>query len=266
MKKIYKNIKYYILLCIILLLIIFILNYFYKNKNYIEFFDEKNIYFLSANETYNVLIKNSDKYYDSFFENDYKARNILNINEYLEKIKKSVNEFDDKQRKKIIKSINLSKEKINKINEIWIDINKFNEIPWIIGCIKGKLYENGLPHTRDNVIIISSENVDKYTIEKLMKTLVHEKIHIYQKMYPKDCEIFLNKLSFKKYKLREKSDNIRANPDLDKWIYKDINGKIYQAKYNDNPKSIEDITYLPFNNQSFEHPYEKMAIHIENQL
>ena len=69
-------------------------------------------------------------------------------------------------------------------------------------------------------------------------------------------EVFLKK--------RNINDNIRANPDLDNWIYKDDNENIYSAIYKDNPSTIEDIEYFPVNNQSYEHPYEKMAIEIEN--
>ena len=78
--------------------------------------------------------------------------------------------------------------------------------------------------------------------------------------------LFLVKNNFTKYKKRTNEDNIRANPDLDNWIYQDLKGDIYEAIYNNNPSSIEDITYKPINNQSYEHPYEKMAIEIEKYV
>ena len=52
--------------------------------------------------------------------------------------------------------------------------------------------------------------------------------------------------------------------DLDNWIYQDSSEKLYKAIYNNNPNSIEDIEYYPVNKQSYEHPFEKMAIYIEN--
>ena len=97
-----------------------------------------------------------------------------------------------------------------------------------------------------------------------MKTLMHEKVHIYQKIYKDHVEKYIKMNNFIKIKERSSSDNIRANPDLDNWIYKDSNNNIYQAIYNNKPSSVEDITYLPFNSQSYEHPFEKMAIFIEN--
>ena len=99
-----------------------------------------------------------------------------------------------------------------------------------------------------------------------MKTLVHEQVHIYQKMYPNELNYYLKKKNFKRLKKKTKYENIRANPDLDNYIYKDANNEIYRASYNENPKSIEDITYYPFNQQFYEHPNERMAIEFEKIL
>ena len=50
----------------------------------------------------------------------------------------------------------------------------------------------------------------------------------------------------------------------DKYIYQDQNHNTYKALYNNNPNSIEDITYYPHNSQYYEHPYERMAIEFES--
>jgi hypothetical protein len=44
--------------------------------------------------------------------------------------------------------------KLSKINIEGFDGNKCSKIKWKIGMISGNMYENGLPHTRDDVIII----------------------------------------------------------------------------------------------------------------
>jgi len=46
-----------------------------------------------------------------------------------------------------------------------------------------KEYEQGLPHTRENIILLS-KNVLKYDELDLTSTLIHEKIHIYQRYNP----------------------------------------------------------------------------------
>jgi hypothetical protein len=252
----------YILFFIVLFFIFYKINNHFQIKK-IEFFDNK-IIFLNKNELLFFLLNNDDKYYDTFFENDFYARKINNIGEYKKFMKLSVTDFNNIQKNKIKKCIYNADLFFSNLKFNWFDGKKNNKLKWIIGCIKGKLYESGLPHTRDNYIIISDEKINNYNEEKLTKTLIHEKIHIYQKNYINDIEIYLNENNFKKIKKREKYDNIRANPDLDNWIYKDNKQNIYKAIYNNNPLSIEDIKYIPINNQSYEHPYEKMAIYIEN--
>jgi hypothetical protein len=253
----------YILFFIILFIIFYIIHNHISIKQIEQFND--NVIFLNNYELLNILLNNHDKYYDTFFENDFNARNINNIDEYKDLIKKSVTDFNDNQKNKIKKCIYNADLYFSTLKFKWFDGNKNNKLKWIIGCTKGKLYENGLPHTRNNFIIISDEKVNNYSEEKLIKTLIHEKVHIYQKNYINDIELFLNENNFIKIKEREKSDNIRANPDLDNWIYKDYKQNIYKAVYNNNPSSVEDIQYKPINNQSYEHPYEKMAIYIENK-
>jgi hypothetical protein len=103
-----------------------------------------------------------------------------------------------------------------------------------------------------------------YDDNQLIKLLIHEKIHIYQKMYPNDVQLYIKLNGFIPIRKREMNDNIRANPDLDNWIYKDKDSNIYKAQYNKEPKTISDVIYYPTDSQLYEHPYETMAITIEN--
>ena len=253
----------YIFISVIIFIFFIIINNCILKKN-IENFND-NIIFLNNNELLNILINDNDGYYNTFYNNDFHARNIKNIDEYKYLIKDSVSDFSEEQKNKLVESINSADLFFSKFKTDWFDGNKNNNIKWIIGCIKGKLYENGLPHTRNNIIIISDEKVNNYGLKNLTKTLIHEKVHLYQKTYRSDIQLYLNKHNFNKLKKRDIYDNIRANPDLDNWIYTDNKENIYKAVYNNNPLSIEDIEYSPINNQSYEHPYEKMAIDIENE-
>jgi hypothetical protein len=256
--------KLFILLLNILLLLLFIILLFIysKNKN-IENFNN-NIIFINDNELFFILTRDYDNYFKSFYHNDFYSRQIKNIEEYNINIKKSISNFNEKEIIKIKKCIEKVNLKLISINLYWFNGKKALEIPWKIGCIIGKLYENGLPHTREDVIILSKEHINNYSNLKLSKTLLHEKVHIYQKFFKKDIEKYIHKNNFIKIKEKSLDDNIRANPDLDNWIYKDSNNLIYKAEYNKYPKSVEDINYSFQNSQSYEHPFEKMAIYIEN--
>ena len=254
----------YILIFIIIFFIFYILNSLFLNKSIESMENNEYIYFINSNDLYNILKSDEDNYYKTFYPVDFKTRNINNIEEYINYIKKSVYDPNEEEKDKIKKCINNANSKLEKLHFNWFNGNKAKELPWKIGSIKGKLYENGLPHTRGNIIILSKKDINEYTESKLTNTLIHEKVHIYQKVYKSDVEKYLNEYNFSIVKERDEFDNIRSNPDLNNIIYKDNNNNIYKATYENNPKSIEDIVYSPINNQSYEHPFENMAIFIEN--
>jgi hypothetical protein len=113
-------------------------------------------------------------------------------------------------------------------------------------------------------IIIPEHILDNKDI--LLRVLIHEKIHIYQKIYPEDIKIWLNNNGFKKYRLRTKNDNVRANPDIDNFIYKNKNNSLIMSKYNELPLSINDVKYYPLNDYRYEHPFESMAYTLEDMI
>ena len=254
----------YILIFIIIFIIFYVLNSLFLNKSIETMENNEYIYFINKDTLYNILKNDEDNYYKTFYHLDFKTRNINNIEEYIPYIKKSVYNPNEEEKNKIKKCITNANSRLEKLNFNWFNGNKAKELPWKIGCIQGKLYENGLPHTRGTIIILSKKDINEYSEQKLTNTLIHEKVHIYQKLYKNDVEKYLNEYNFSIVKERNQSDNIRSNPDLNNIIYKDNNNNIYKATYENDPKSIEDIVYSPINNQSYEHPFEKMAIFIEN--
>lgn len=246
------------------ILILFIVVIIYNIYKYITIYN-KQVIFLKKN-LLNKLLINNDIYYKTFYNNDFKVRNINSINDYFPLIKNSTNNFTLLNKIKIIKCTINADNFFNNINYEWLNGKKINNLPWIFGCIKGKLYEQGLPHTVNDTIIISSEYINKYNIYSLTKILIHEKIHIYQKKYNNDSKIFINKNNFSIVKKIEEIDNIRANPDIDDNIYIDNNNNIiYKCNYINSPKTISDVTYSNKNktSQYYEHPLERMAIEIE---
>ena len=257
-----KNIFKIALGLLLTITIFYLVNRIFIKKNTEKY--GENIIFLNSEELFIILKEDKDDYYKSFYSSDFKARNINSIDEYINKIKKSVSNFTDEDIDKIKKSILNANNKLSKISFTWFDGNKSLTIPWKLGIVNGKLYENGLPHTRNDIIILSKGKLNSYNIESLTNTLIHEKVHIYQKIYKNDILKYLSENNFKRVKKRSEDDNTRSNPDLDNWIYQDSSEKLYKAIYNNNPNSIEDIEYYPINKQSYEHPFEKMAIYIEN--
>lgn len=255
-----------VLLILLLIIILYLIVNYYFHYSTKENFKSDNIIFLNKSDTINLLINDKDKYYSTFYYNDFKVRNIKNINEYKKIIIDSAINLNIGEKDKIRKIIEEINREIDDINLPYFNGKKFNNIIWKIGVLKDDYYEGGLPHTRSDTIILNLEQVKYYSSNKLKKTLFHEKVHIYQKKYKEDMDKYLNINNFKIVKKRNKYDNIRANPDLDEYIYMDKDFNTYKGIYNLNPISLEDVTYYPSNSQEYEHPYEKMAINLEKNI
>jgi len=242
-------------------------NEYFENENINNNINKSNIYFLNKNELSSMLIKDEDNYYKTFFTYDLYARNIKTIDEYKLKIQDSVTNLNEKQKNKLIECCNIVDKKLKNINFDGFDGLKASNIMWQIGAIKGKSYENGLPHTRKYIIVLPIEKIDLKTTKQLCTLLCHEKVHVYQKKYKEDIDKYLKKNNITILKIREEKDMIRANPDLDNYIYTNNNNIIYSAKYKSaKPSSIVDIEYNNDGTQSSEHPFEKMAIDIETLI
>ena len=128
-----------------------------------------------------------------------------------------------------------------------------------IAGTSGRFYEDGLPHTRRDIIFITPE-IASGSLERLSETLVHESVHLYQRENPKEIAEWLRRAGYSRVGARTDYPLARANPDLDGWIYADAKGKVYIAEYNsERPSSIRDVQ---LSDPAFEHPFENMAYFI----
>ena len=203
------------------------------------------VYFLKKNELLDFLKSDLDDYYKTFTKIDLYARNVKSTAEYKSLLPKSASFFTASEKRKIKKMIDEIDEKIQLINIDGFDGKKCSTLQWNIGCIDGKEYEGGLPHTRQNTIILPRSFIN-------MNTLIHEKVHIYQKMFKKDMAIYLSQ-----FEKRPKDEKSRANPDTDEWIYNDKKRE-YKCNYRTkSPKSIADTSSC-----KYEHPFEILAYKI----
>ena len=220
-----------------------------------------NVIFMSQIET-DTILQNNHSFYDRFHPHDLHARNVSSVTEYLEKIKESPSFFSLYEKLKLLICITIANYRLSCINEEWFNGKKAGYgIVWKIGCVKGFAYEDALPHTvNDNIILSHSLLCNSYS--DLVVTLMHEKTHVYQKVY--DSSSYISTNGFTKLKKSEMSDTIRANPDTDNYLYtktdKDIKN-IYKLTYRTTkPSSITDTNGSDQN----EHPLEEMAYRIEN--
>ena len=271
--------KYNIFACVLILVILFFGFSNLKKEGFVVQWDSSysrkdKITFLTAKQTAKFLMADPDNYVHNFNVWDLIARHVSTEVDYRRQSAMAAIDFTENQKNRLIKAARKaddffasykSSQCVQTSDYINISGKDIVAIPWVFALTDGNDYENGMPHTRANVIFLSNE-VDE-TLANLTKTLVHEKVHLYQRLFPNQCVAYLNNKGFMQWKLRQGVPRIRSNPDLDPWIYIDTHtDKPLMALYaSDKPKNISDIVN-PFHNIHYEHPYELMAYTIEKYV
>lgn len=245
---------------IILILVILLIIYLLTTSNYENYKNMERCYILSRLELIDFFINDEDNYLKNLSKYDLYARHTDNLLQYSNNILNTAYDIDLVTKNRLI---NLTQ----KADEYFKYHPEIQNINWIISVYDGDIYENGLPHTRQNIIFLSN-NIFNKSDNEIIKTLIHEKIHIFQRYNPKHIYItdFLIKNRFKKYMSKNEYMKtyplVRANPDLDEWIYMD-DYNIYDCQYKTTiPKSITDITCK----SEKEHPFELFAYQLTNLL
>jgi len=201
--------------------IIFLFIFFY----YLLFRKTIHIKYLSINEFKNIT--NSSDFFNNMNSYDLTVRKSNNLNEYLKKYQSGYRAFTMEQKRILTNIVNIIDNKINKYKN-------FKNIKWIFVKIDTNL-ENSYPHTIENVIILSN-NFFNYSINGQINTIIHEKVHIYQRIYPQYINILYNKWGFKKTDIIV--NNNRNNPDI-KYYYSYNNNLLIQL-YTNNPRELHD--------------------------
>ena len=220
------------------------------------------VVFLKNSETQAILNEDADHYYQTFHKVDLKVRKSKNLQEYLEKIGNSGCEGTEDNKEKILYCIGKVNERLEpkrKETVEGIEIDKLLNLQWRIGFTCDKFYENGLPHTRDNVIILNNTDIQRRNIVEMCQLLIHEKVHVYQKTHTQEFKEYLEE-KFEKVEKKDKNKTIPANPDVDGFVYKEKkSGEVFNVKYKKNPEHFRDIT----GNHKKEHPNESVAYKLE---
>lgn len=157
---------------------------------------------------------------------------------------------------------------IQKVNLFTRKYPLLHKIPWnLVKLSKG--VENDYPHTLDGYIMLPYDFVSKHLLEKgqlttdskksLVKTLLHEKIHVFQRKYPYETRLLIEDLwEFKPVK--ENNDSLRrTNPDTNDTIYERHDSTCFQKYNHQLPTALSDSTINTECVELYEHPYEQMA-------
>lgn len=222
----------------------------------------------SLDETTRMLRTPSTKiYFDRLSRYDLEARKSSTAATYMNRYISSIRPFFQSE-KYMLNSMTEHADIITK------SFKRFHNIEWKLVKLCCDT-ENGFPHTLGDTIFLPDDFLIKNTYKQCLETIIHEKVHLYQRMYP----LYTNTLitQYWHYNIVGIMDNLesaRANPDLNNILYSltDVNVEVNKinacySKYDDHPKSLYDAKLTEQckrDNQKYEHPYEKMAYNIAN--
>lgn len=263
-----------ILLVVIIISMYYAQQYLVKEGFIMPWDTSKLVKFMTADETRNFLASDADGYFSTFSTWDLIARKAIHDMSYRKRSASAAVDFNAYQKALIMDSvvdadtflIQLASSNGSACNSKFaasIDFEKVAEIPWVVALTNGTKYEDGLPHTRANIIFLSTSVF--YQPDRITRILVHEKIHLYQRMYPEHMMQILNNNGYTRWKNRTGVPRIRANPDVDPYIYIDstTESPMLAVYSSDKPSSINDIV---IEHTGHEHPYEKMAYEIDKAM
>ena len=280
-------IYYYILSLLIITLVILTIYYIYTVYTSVSFENGKNdkhLNYMSYEETVRFLESDEDRYVAKLSPIDLYARKVSSKEEYINIIKGEATHFNKGDKLILDKCTKKADELLRNINintissESNLDYSKYlnykdiANIKWVLAITRndnGSKYEDGLSHTRKHVIFLS-QDVLNYSEDEIIKLLIHEKIHIYQRQNEALFKTIIYNMGYAESTdgqeiSQDKLRYVRSNPDVNNKIYKSIHtGELMICLYtSDKPKNINDIIIEKY---SMEHPYEKIAYEISEHI
>lgn len=246
-----------ILILVFVLLTILILSY-NKKEQYHQF--------LSKEETSSFFKEDRDNYLKKLTPIDIKAQRSHSKSDYQQKIMHSATDFTPLQKKIIVEATHEADSILRTIYMKGFDGKKAEKIKWKIALTKGNMYEDGLPHTRLDTIFISNA-LFELPYKQIVRTMLHEKVHVYERLFPEDMKEWIQDNGFTPYKKWSTFKTARSNPDIDEWAYLSPDGKPMIVEYRSKePKNIHDVVYPDGHSYKTEHPNEVLAYRLETYI
>ena len=182
--------------------------------------------FLTRTQTQNFLSADPDGFIARLGPYDLKARHCRSRQEYKAMAMNSAMSWTPQEKDQIWRQAQIAQE--------FLETTVYAGLPWRFAKAQ---YEDGLPHTRLNIIFLS-QPVDA-------ATLVHEMVHVNQKIRgPRIPQGYVRS--------EQKIENLRANPDTDGKVWY-MNGVLAGGFFGQNPTSIMDVR------EYARHPFEAEA-------
>jgi hypothetical protein len=213
---------------------------------------------------------NKSAYFNKMSRLDLIARKSGSSEDYKKKYYNALIAFNNADKSKLERCIKNIDHKIRTYKKVYA-------IEWKFAKVSNDI-ELGYPHTLEDTIVVSPQFLETPE-DQMMITLLHEKIHIYQRKYPLETEeLILNVLD---YQIKSVNSDIlelaRNNPDINNLNYGKDDYVILQIYNSFSPKNIADSRLVKVVNNNvedykpkkspnmhvqYEHPYEVMACYL----
>lgn len=252
--------------------------------------NEDHVVFYTKKQSCELFQTDPDSYFERLTDMDKYAMNIRSVDEATEKMCNASRSFTPEEQIKIARCCLAADQWFQTVKMPHFDGKKCADIKWKFVLTVGRANEEGMPHTKADVIYLS-DSVISDPSDKLTAVLIHEKVHVYERKYPQLMEKWIKWAGYKLHRRQSDIYTARSNPDVDGWTYIDPQGKetvvLYNAslrpseasrdteRYNSRryslnmfsslPSSILDATYPHNDDPATEHPYEMLAYTLDNK-
>ena len=237
-----------------------------------------------------IVMRAGESYFASLTPEDLSARRAHAISEYT-----------DRYRQALLVSLNprvsatLSRA-VTLAATALAPFKRISSIPWRIAVLSAKTaVEDGFPHTHGDIIVMTERSIAPYVttardfdddddLATLAELLVHEKVHVYQRMFPTETRRLITEWwRCESLPASVRMERARSNPDIGSTRYAIAGRTWYQRYSSDRPRNLSDssvhVVPLPPSLHSsddpihiqqtllnYEHPNEAMAYMIASEL
>ena len=196
-------------------------------------------------------------FFNKLTDADILARHGETRKFYISRYKESIERFTEKEKKYL-------NDHVIYIDRLCKRFTRFVGLKWKFVKLACCNIEQGFPHTLGDYIFLPSNFFETTVSSRQRQTLIHEKVHIFQKKFTLQTNVLI--LQFWKYKIHDLKKNltdnstIRSNPDVNDILYSRKETVCFQKYRSDNPASLGDSVLAgTCGTDTYEHPYEKMA-------
>ncbi len=210
-------------------------------------------------------ILRASTYFPEMSALDLRARKAESANAYVTRYEHSIVPLSEKQKDAI-------EDLAHGVDNITKAYKRLYAIPWKVVAFEG--VEHDFPHTIADIVFLPIDILED-TAKSAMQTLLHEKIHVYQRAFPLETNLLVQKMwGYKMHSLRTRHPLSRSNPDLNRVVYgKQRWGMLQEFTNTANDLRDSKVQFVgePPDTwtavaESYEHPYERMAYEISKFL